>query len=472
MSQANELLDSITDDELATYIAEPSDEPHIVIDSNRRITVPEQLKRIAVQYDHNVETVTFDCPRYWDGIDLSTMRIYINYMLPNGNTGGALATNISIDETDDSIMHFNWTITGDVTEYKGKLSILVCTKETGSDGDNKKHWNTELNTDMYISAGLDCVEPILQAYPDIITQLLVRMESVNAIATPEAMEEYVKDYFADVDSIIFVGGDSESTTDIVADFDIDNEVRDDSDNPVQNKVVKAYIDESINTISARISKVSTDLIGTNADVSANAQGIADINENISEINTAVSANNNEIGALKSGAEKTNKNISDLTEELRGCTLSLEQAIVNAIITAKLEAHPIGSYYWSADDTDPSLLFGGKWWQVKDMFVLAAGDTYTAGATGGAATVTLKKSQLPKIEGVIANYVTQSSDGAVGTGVFSKRDPGDEPSMRYGGGTETTVSGSRTDELLMSFGNNEAHDNMPPYIVAYCWLRTA
>ena len=46
-------------------------EPHIVIDSHRAITVPEQLKRIAVQFDHNFETVTFDCPRYWDGHDLS-----------------------------------------------------------------------------------------------------------------------------------------------------------------------------------------------------------------------------------------------------------------------------------------------------------------------------------------------------------------------------------------------------------------
>lgn len=31
-------------------------EPHIVVGSDRMITVPDELKNIAVQYDHNVET--------------------------------------------------------------------------------------------------------------------------------------------------------------------------------------------------------------------------------------------------------------------------------------------------------------------------------------------------------------------------------------------------------------------------------
>lgn len=37
------------------------------------------------------------------------------------------------------------------------------------------------------------------------------------------------------------------------------------------------------------------------------------------------------------------------------------------------AHPIGSYYWSSNNTNPSTLFGGTWTQIKDRFVLAAGD---------------------------------------------------------------------------------------------------
>ena len=57
-------------------------------------------------------------------------------------------------------------------------------------------------------------------------------------------------------------------------------------------------------------------------------------------------------------------------------------------------YPIGSIYWSSNNTNPGTLFGGTWTQIKDRFILAAGDSYTNGATGGAATVTLTVSNMP------------------------------------------------------------------------------
>ena len=107
MSQAEELLNSL---EETTGI-----EGHIVVGKDRHITVPKDLKRIAVQYDHNVETVTFDCPRYWDDHDMSTMNIYINYMRPDRVRGMFLAKNVTVDETDDTIMHFDWTLSRNAT---------------------------------------------------------------------------------------------------------------------------------------------------------------------------------------------------------------------------------------------------------------------------------------------------------------------------------------------------------------------
>ena len=78
MSTAEQLLDSMNEEQIALYYHDPENESHIVIDTNRFITVPEELRRIAVQHDHNIETVIFDCPRYWDGHDLSKMKIYVN----------------------------------------------------------------------------------------------------------------------------------------------------------------------------------------------------------------------------------------------------------------------------------------------------------------------------------------------------------------------------------------------------------
>ena len=57
-------------------------------------------------------------------------------------------------------------------------------------------------------------------------------------------------------------------------------------------------------------------------------------------------------------------------------------------------YPVGSIYWSSKNTNPGALFGGTWTQIKDKFILAAGDSYSNGATGGAATVTLSVSNMP------------------------------------------------------------------------------
>ena len=60
----------------------------------------------------------------------------------------------------------------------------------------------------------------------------------------------------------------------------------------------------------------------------------------------------------------------------------------------LAAHPVGSLYWSSKPTNPAELFGGTWTQIKDKFILAAGDTYSNGATGGNASTTLITENLP------------------------------------------------------------------------------
>lgn len=57
-------------------------------------------------------------------------------------------------------------------------------------------------------------------------------------------------------------------------------------------------------------------------------------------------------------------------------------------------YPVGSLYWSSQNTNPSSLFGGTWVQIKDKFILSAGDTYSNGATGGTATFTLTTANLP------------------------------------------------------------------------------
>ena len=170
MSQADELLNSLPDAEISLALVNPDAEPHIIIGEDRFISVPKELQRIAVQYDHNIETVTFDCPRYWDDLDMSQLSIYINYMRSDRVVGCYKAQNITVDTVDSSVMHFDWTISRNVSLAKGSIKFLVCIKKGDEDGNEVNHWNSELNTDMYISEGLETGESFSSSYPDIILQ--------------------------------------------------------------------------------------------------------------------------------------------------------------------------------------------------------------------------------------------------------------------------------------------------------------
>lgn len=179
MSQADELLNSLSDADISLALANPETEPHIVIGEDRVIKVPKELQRIAVQYDHDVETVTFDCPRYWDGLDMSQLAIYINYMRADRQVDCYKAKNIV---AEDSIMHFDWTISRSVSSVKGSLKFLVCIKKGDTDGNEVNHWNSELNTEMYISEGLEVDgESLLADYPDIILQWESEVQDVKNI---------------------------------------------------------------------------------------------------------------------------------------------------------------------------------------------------------------------------------------------------------------------------------------------------
>lgn len=174
MSEIDNMLNNLSNEDVVSLLAtDNAEEEHIVIDENRKITVPDSLKRIAVQHDHNIETVTFDCPRYWDGHDLSKMVIYVNHLCPSGALGCTVATDVTVDSTNSDIMHFNWEISECVTMAQGYITFLVCAKTQKSDGTERRHWNSELNKEMYVSEGLELPSDFIQEYPDILTQLLL-----------------------------------------------------------------------------------------------------------------------------------------------------------------------------------------------------------------------------------------------------------------------------------------------------------
>ena len=190
MGKAEELLDSLDLNDANLYPISPEDEPHIVIGSNRVITVPNALKRIAVQYDHNVESVTFDCPRYTDGIDMSKMKVFVNYIRQDGGVGAYIADDVTVNSENEELMHFTWTIDGHVTEAAGNLTILVCIKKSATDGNLSNLWNTELCSELYVSSGMKTADTVINMYPDVVTQMLLKMDNMT-VYTPHMSSEGV-----------------------------------------------------------------------------------------------------------------------------------------------------------------------------------------------------------------------------------------------------------------------------------------
>lgn len=169
--------------------------------------------------------------------------------------------------------------------------------------------------------------------------------------------------------------------------------------------------------------------------------------------------------------------------------AVTQAVTQAVAEAKLAAHPVGSYYWSSELIDPSILFGGTWEQVKDRFVLAAGDSYAVGATGGEATHTLAEAEMPSHKHYAYDDPTsQGSNFFVAWGVDGAKDWSGTrvTSKTWGSASGYTkeqwgeqgpdmvnqLFAYQANRTTSSTGGGAAHNNMPPYLVAYCWKRTA
>ena len=73
---------------------------------------------------------------------------------------------------------------------------------------------------------------------------------------------------------------------------------------------------------------------------------------------------------------------------RSITESVTESLSETFVTKSSllnTVYPVGSLYMSVNSVSPATFLGGTWVKIKDTFLLASGDTYSAGNTGGEAT---------------------------------------------------------------------------------------
>ena len=179
-------------------------------------------------------------------------------------------------------------------------------------------------------------------------------------------------------------------------------------------------------------------------------------------------------------------------------------------------YPVGALYISASSTSPSTLFGGTWTQIKEKFLLSAGETHTAGSTGGAFTKTISVSgttnehvltveELPShshsipalsgtasstgsghthtyfLTGFTQSNATQGEAGSVSDEVWTGYKTGNQEGTGVPEGAhshDVTTTASTTGGTggglghTHSFSGSGSNDITPPYLAVYVWQRTA
>lgn len=165
---------------LAASVVEPVNDIFEIDPETRVITVPASEKIFGVSHDGNTERKHFRCSKIvGDNIDLSTMHLYINYQNANGQKYPYLVEDV---QTDGDYITFSWLIGPDVVEYKGQIKFVVCTKK--SDG-TKSEWNTTL-AEGTVLEGLEAANEVVERNPDIIEQILTRLDSITEPVVQES----------------------------------------------------------------------------------------------------------------------------------------------------------------------------------------------------------------------------------------------------------------------------------------------
>ena len=154
-----------------------------------------------------------------------------------------------------------------------------------------------------------------------------------------------------------------------------------------------------------------------------------------------------INDLNSTIETMNSTIASMTDTINDLTDTIEDLTPS-----------VGEIYITTSSENPDVKFGGVWEQIKDTFLLAAGDTHSAGSIGGEATHTLTIDEIPSHTHTYKRHEFDRTD--------TDPDTGEDV---YGANNKTLGARMGTTE---STGGGRPHNNMPPYLAVYVWKRTA
>lgn len=153
-----------------------------------------------------------------------------------------------------------------------------------------------------------------------------------------------------------------------------------------------------------------------------------------------------VNNLNSTIDILNSSINQMNNEIDGLNNTIDMLTPS-----------VGELYITTSNENPSLKFGGVWEQIKDVFLLASGDNYLAGSTGGEAEHVLTIDEIPAHTHTFNRHQLWRTEDVPEAGT----------SDGYGVNNKTlSVYSDNTGAV----GNGLSHNNMPPYLSVYVWKR--
>ena len=157
MPTLDELLS--TSNEVATCTVNPD---------TREIIVPEKYKILGVFSDEKVTKIPFTCPKVvGNNVDLTEYNLYINYQNAIGRHNAYLVDDVAV--SGDNIT-FSWLLSRDVTLSSGVVKYSICAKKLNGDSISNE-WNTTIANGVVIQ-GLEATQAIIEENSDIIEAIL------------------------------------------------------------------------------------------------------------------------------------------------------------------------------------------------------------------------------------------------------------------------------------------------------------
>ena len=166
-----------TAEQLLAEVTEVDKKLYIDFDT-RQILIPNSIHQLGVESDDDVKKLTFSVPKTYYDCDLSTFRIFINYM--NARKEGDL---FAVKEEDvrevDGNLEFDWIVGRHAVAYKGTAIFNVCMKKGSMQPDPEDETqeifivDQEFNTTVAklpVLEGLETSEEVVQEYADILMQ--------------------------------------------------------------------------------------------------------------------------------------------------------------------------------------------------------------------------------------------------------------------------------------------------------------